>query len=392
MATKEASMVSLTKEATALADDLLKEALRDQEFIHTGNIGFDLAISNGRGLPVGSSALFWAPPGCGKTTILADVCKRLLSSNKGKKKPYKVLYIAVEDSRQLMDDMGLKPYMESRDFIYVQKGFCWRQVEQIYDNVLSGREPWGDVKLIIIDSINNILSDSNKNKSVADGDFGTRARERTSFEAKYLPMCKEKGVTTLFIAQVRNNTDAGLYGPKKKAATSDGDKHNVELIIKCAALKSSADAIKVSVTTAFGKEDDLLGYPVKLESKSSDCKNRFFRGLPAEVFVKLGEGCDNGYVLRKLLEFHGYISSSAGWYQFSKELCDGFKLPSGKFRKDEISRLALEKAGDLVSFLQKMGKYNLNPKVSKLTKKGEKATEETAEESVNEEENEQTED
>ena len=56
----------------------------DTSFIETGNIGFDMALSNGLGLPIGSSVLLWAAPACGKTTLFADVSKRLIKIHKSK--------------------------------------------------------------------------------------------------------------------------------------------------------------------------------------------------------------------------------------------------------------------------------------------------------------------
>ena len=52
-----------------------KDFITDEnEFIttyqETGVIGFDLAISNGRGLPVGGCILMYSAPGSGKSTLL----------------------------------------------------------------------------------------------------------------------------------------------------------------------------------------------------------------------------------------------------------------------------------------------------------------------------------
>lgn len=366
MATKEGAVVTASKESIDFVKHAI-EAEKDTEFLPTGNVGFDLAISNGQGLPVGSSFLFWAAPGCGKTTILVDVCKRLIEQHKAQKKPFRVLYLAVEPSLELVKSMGLKPHIDSGDFIYITKGLCWRNVEMFYDNILGG--VLKDVKLVVIDSLNNILSDANVNKSVADGDFGTKARERTMFLTKYLSLCREHGVTNFFIAQVRTNIDAGLFGPKKKSASSDGDKHNVEAIIKCTAIKSSPDSRKVREKTPFAEKDKVIAFPVRMESDdSNEGKNRFFKGTPAEIFVSLGQGCENGYAIRKLLEFNDFIGSAGGWFQFEPEFASAFKFPVTKMRKDEIQLHINEKAGEIVTFLKKVNKYNLNPKTTEVTK------------------------
>ena len=119
--TKEAKVVSSGASVTD-SMELIKSTLdkeKETNFISTGNIGFDFALSEGRGLPLGASILLWADPGCGKSTLLADISRRLLDIHKSKDQPFKVLYIAAEGSRELMVSMGLQEYMKSKDFIYV---------------------------------------------------------------------------------------------------------------------------------------------------------------------------------------------------------------------------------------------------------------------------------
>ena len=76
------------------------------------------------------------------------------------------------------------------------------------------------------------------------------------------PMCKMKGVSTFMIAQVRQNQDAANnpYAEKKKAAASDADKHNAEIIIKCSADTSCTDVVKLVEETAFGTEKSVERY------------------------------------------------------------------------------------------------------------------------------------
>ena len=77
MATKDGKF-SLSMEQRKMLEEAVKEN-KPLEFIETGNIGLDLALSDGKGLPMGASILLWAKPGSGKTTIVADASKRLIS-------------------------------------------------------------------------------------------------------------------------------------------------------------------------------------------------------------------------------------------------------------------------------------------------------------------------
>lgn len=352
----------LVESSLNILNSTMKESL-DPEYMESGNIGLDLALTNGRGIPIGSSVLLWADPGCGKSTVLGDMSRRLLESHKKAGVPFKVLYLATEGSRQLMYDIGLRPYFESKDFIYIERTLCWRNVEQFYNAILSGEnEILKDVKLVIIDSVNNVQSDANMGKSVADGDFGSKAKERTNFYSKYFAMCKERGITTFLIAQVRQNLEAGQMAiDKRKAAASWSDKHSVDIILKCSAVLSSADTKKVERVTAYGKTTELAGYVFKMNSNGSGCKNRFYKGSPAEIYIEMGKGADNAYAMRKLLEFNKILKVGGGWYSFSEDVAKPLGISAKNMRKEEAMDTIREHMGDFVTLLKEMGRYNLIP-------------------------------
>lgn len=329
-------------------------------YIETGNIGFDMALSNGKGLPVGSSILLWANPGCGKTTLTADISKRLIKTHKARGEEFKVLYLAVEGSRDLMIKMGLGSYMRSHDFIYIEKGLRWRDIETFFNAVLNGKGDYAGVKLIVIDSANNVLSDSNEEKSVADHEYGTRAQEKSKFFSKYLPKCKEAGVSVILISQVRQNLDAGLFGEKKKAAATDGDKHNVDIIIKCSQLLSHKDSVKEVTETAFGTDKIVERYIMLLDPTSSSCKNRYEITHKCELMIDKGKGIQNFYVLRKLLVYHGFMTEASGYYTFLSPLCELLEAEEGKkYRKDTVHDIIGKNTGKVVAFLKEHNCYSV---------------------------------
>ena len=348
----------------ALLDAAVEQSYKniDTKFIETGDIGFDLAVSNGLGLPEGSSILLWAKQAVGKTTILGDICKRLLDEATRKGEDYKILFIAVENSKELLKSIGLGKYMMSKQLLYLTGQTNWRKIELYYDAVLQGYKDFAGVKLIIIDSVNQVLSDANVEKSGSDGDFGTRARERGNFYAKYLPVCSEKGITSVFISQVRKKQDAGMYEDPSKAAVTHADLHSVEVIFKCTKkVLSSADG-QVEKDSPFCKVKAQKRYIVKLDSSCTDCKNRFFDSVPAEILVVKGVGVDNTYALRKLLEFNKYMKGSGGWFTFNTELSKALNLPDKKnMRISEVNSILRDNMGLLIDILKKAGKYCLDP-------------------------------
>ena len=353
-------MAELTK---ALVEEYnkLAEPEPETEFIETGNIGFDMAVSNGKGLPLGNSILFWGAPGCGKTTLFADVARRLIKAHKAQGEPFRVLYLAVEGSKELMKKLGLREYIDSRDFIYIEKQFTWSQIETFYDMVLESKGAYKDVKLIVIDSINNVLSEQNIKNSVSSGDFGTKARERTNFWAKYLPVCKQKKITTFMVAQMRQKQDAGAsaFVEKEKAAAGFADLHNADVIFKCRKLTNNKDSVKVVTKTAFGENKDTVRYVLMLDPTNAASKNRIDQTFQCEILLEKGFGAHNYYALRKMLILHGFLKEGGAWYNFPKEIAEGLKISDKKMHMTEINEIIKENTGAFVHLLKETGCYSI---------------------------------
>ena len=365
MAKSEAKF-SLSMEQRAMLDDALKAA-EPTKFIETGDVGLDLALTDGKGLPMGASVLFWAKHGSGKTTVLVDACKRLIQSAKNRGEVFRVLYLAVENSRSLISSMGMDEYIDSGDFIYYGKSLKWRQVESFYAAVLNEYKNLKGVKLIVIDSVNNVQSDQNMKNSVADGDYGTKARERYAFYQKFLPLCKEQGISSFFIAQQRQKQNASQFEDHNKAAVGDGDLHNVDIIIKCTSSQDKADASKIKEETVFGTDEVASKCIFKMDSKATNCKNRYIRGNKVEVLFEKGKCVWNYYAVKKLLIGNKLIKvPSAGWYTFDSEICTSFGIPDGKLRNAEVNRIVQDHISDFVELLKKMDRYKVGLKETEI--------------------------
>lgn len=354
----EATIGSLTDINNIMAKALEKEA--PVKYIPTGNVGIDLALTDGKGLPMGSSILLWADPGIGKTTVVGDLCKRLIKMYNTEKEPFRVLYLATEDSAGLLSSMGLWDLKDTQNFIYIYEALCWRQIEGIYEKILKAdKSPWKDIKLIVIDSVGNVLSDQNLKNSVADGDFGTRNRERGNFYSKMFPKCKEAGISTILISQARARQDAGKFCDTTRAAVSKVDFHNVDIILKCSAMNNKTDASKIQEETIFGTDKVANEYIFKMDSKAQDCKNRYIRGNVVEIMVERGKCIHNEYTVRKMLEGNKFAKYLSGYFSFAPELCEKFNLPDKKMRLKEANKCVAEHIGELIDFLKAAGKYKV---------------------------------
>lgn len=360
MAKKSSTIASFTADEKAWLKSVI-DTNKPVEYIETGNVGMDLVLTDGKGLPMGSSTLFWARPGSGKTTVITDTCKRLIKKFRGTETPFRVLYLAVEDSRGLMTALGMDEFIDSKEFLYVHGQLCWRQVERLYEAVLAGHENFENIKLIVIDSINNVLSDQNTKNSAADGDFGTKARERSAFYSKILPLCKEKGISSFFISQARKKQGAPQtqYAEQNRAAVSDVDLHNVDIILKCSANSQSPDAEDLIEKTAFGEEKVNLRRVFKMDPRAADCKNRYITGNTVELLFEKGSRVLNFFAVKKLMEVNKLIRGSGTWFSFDPELCSTFNLPENKIQRKEVNEIVETHIGEFIDLLKKMGKYKV---------------------------------
>ena len=126
-----------------------------------------------------------------------------------------------------------------------------------------------------------------------------------------------------------------------------------------AASSNSTDASRIEEKTIFGTDKVASKCIFKMDSKATDCKNRYITGNAVELLFEKGKGVHNYYTLGKLLEGNGLVKSSAGWWEINPEICDTFGLPKNKMRKDEFNKILTEHETELVEVLKRMGIYKV---------------------------------
>ena len=304
------------------------------EYIETGCVGFDLALTNGNGIPTDAMISMFAPPGVGKTTITADLIYRVLDRTEQEKINFKVLYIDIEGSRGLLQSMGLQRFIDSgtlllRDTKALKGDISFDKVEELYQKVLKGEEEYKNVKMIVIDSLTGVTSKTLLEASVDKADFGSNAKERERFYRKYVPKLKEKNIINIFICQVRRNQGAANnpYASQTRAATSELDQHWMDFIIKFGKKESASNTgiTKVKIVTAEGVQEVTKRYLLGMTTKGDGCKNRFGDMPQLTMLVERGKRIINTFSIRKLLETVKYVSKEGKKWKMHTDLCNLIK-------------------------------------------------------------------
>lgn len=276
----------------------------DTVYEESGNIGLDMALTNGKGIPVGAYIILAAVKGSGKTTTCMDLARRILTRWKvSGDTSSKMLYIDMEKSTELARKMGLNEFAVSGSLLY-RRGPCSITVlEKFSQAILDGKKPYCDIKYIIIDSITNLSCEKEMKAEVEKGDFGNAVAARNKWYKKYLGALEARGITIFGISQFRKKQQAQQYEDPGKAAVADGDLHYADIILKLSKSTGGNDSEtkKVEVFNVSTGKVDKLGKQFKVTYTVYEDKNRFCKTAGVTSLMTYGRGCNNWYMLKQLL-------------------------------------------------------------------------------------------
>lgn len=369
---KEQTEAEIQKDLQRRFSNADKKNKSTQLFLQTGCTPFDLAVSNGKGLPIGCAMLFYAERGTGKTTLIADVLYRILKRTHASNIPYKVLYIDIEGSGSLLESMGLGEFIEDGSLKLLQMSVNFKQLDVIYKDIVLNKEPFEDIKLIVIDSINTVVAPETLQNEITKAEFGNKAKYRGKFYEKYLPICFERGITNIFISQVRQEQGATMYQEAIRPAVTSADLHWVDVVMKLtkqagkdAQVPEIEDVKKVSTMGAY---EDRTRYIMKFASwgaSAKNLKNRFFKAPELRCLAEYGKGINNWFTLRLMLVNLGFFVSDGGKpakYTITeeiKELFDASDIDKETFTRKELNDLCKKYNRPIIDFLESRGLYKL---------------------------------
>ena len=352
-------------------DELLKEFAQsssdlDTDFEESGNIGLDMALTNGKGIPIGSYIILCAAKGSGKTTTCMDTVRRILAGwERTNQTKNKILYIDMEKSKELAKLIGLSAYIDNGMLLYKPGQCSITTLEKISQRIIDKKKPYCDIKYIFIDSITNLISEKELKAELEKGDFGNAVAARNKWYKKYLAPLESMGVTIFGISQFRKKQRASEYEDPNKAAVADGDLHYADIILKVSKSTGGTDAEtkKVDVFNAITGKMEKLSPVFKVTYSVYEDKNRYCHSTSSTSLMTYGKGCNNWYALKTLYVSNGYLknkgSASHPRWNFTDEVLEflGIEVPED-MNKAELTEFLNENLPALKDFLRSVDKYH----------------------------------
>jgi len=378
-----AKKTTATKKKVDVAKEVA-ESTNDKKFettyLQTACAGLDLALTGGRGVPMGSNIMLFGLPGHGKTTLMGDVITRVLTRHQKEGVPFRVHYIDSENSMELLRSLGVMDFVfdneeyHPQQVIYHPNVKTFEEIEGIFDRIVgtikdgkvtvSEKDPWRrDIKLIFVDSVTNLIAESQLENKVDKADFGDNAKARKKLYLKYLARLRDFGVTNFWSTQMAvNQTNGMAFAEKERPAISKFDEHNMEIIaklVKCTDSKRT-ELKKVKIKTLDGVKEVQTRYITTIyPGQANHTKNRFGQTVPVEILVAPGRKILNGFTIKNVLELQGCIKKLEGsMWAISDDLVAFLgddvlaNINTKNVSDEEVNSLCSQNAGKLVFYMQ----------------------------------------
>lgn len=320
-----------------LTYDIMNSKLK---FIKTGILLFDAFLSGEKyvnsentGIPVCKVVGLSGPNGVGKSTLILEICKRF------NKQGYKVFHIDVENGLNvkslkaygLMEFAAYDPEIEHEtdkdkikemkkkclnDFLDGKKLFytlspktytsCMKTIKGIFEN-----NRHGEIKLIVIDSIKDIIPTSiyNNDDNIESQQMMIDAKSQEFFLLGLKAYLQSKECCIIIINQFRVKSYGAFYVDTESGGNGWLHRTDIRMIMK------EFEKIKSKKINNLGETvEKQTGNWVQIEMKKGRFGNAFTKLVLPLIF---GKGVSMLLLYARCLEQKGYIKKSGSWYTFS---------------------------------------------------------------------------
>jgi hypothetical protein len=217
--------------------------------------------------------------------------------------------------------------------------------------------------LIVVDSLTAVLSQRLLDIGVDEADFGSNAKERGRFYPKYLPRCREQGISNMFISQVRTRQGAGMFEDPKRPAITDVDIHWMDIVAKVTKSESKAKIKEVVVKTCMGDTKEQTRYALKISTSGQERKNRFAKLPDIELLVESGKRVVNVFTLREMLKGLGYVTVAGAYLKIDSTFLDNSEntsdLKDKSLREKQVNVFVRQNVRAIKEFLKSNDQYKL---------------------------------
>lgn len=179
------------------------------------------------GIIEGSSAVFYGPQKSGKSLASYLYAGNVHQTDK------EGIVIRFDTEMRSMFQMKGNWGIDYDRFQSIDSNDPVEVFDQITGPIAEMVEAGMPLRLIIIDSLTALSGLREKDAdSIANSQMGDRAAAITKGLKRILPFIRRNKITLIATAHMRANFDAGLYGPKEKAALSWAERHFAEHFIE----------------------------------------------------------------------------------------------------------------------------------------------------------------
>lgn len=303
----------------------------ETEFLDTGN--FLLNLLMGGGLPTGKFIEFHGMEGCGKTTIIVQFLKYMIS-----KLGMKAMYMDVEASLDyaLRDSIGITEFEigDDPDFWYSCPG-TYTEIAKVMLAFLES-----DYQILVWDSIANSaveLNTEDSNKNLISEKLGQDALEQTRLLKAFRNKFGRYGKTLIIVNQMRSNINTGWSapGPDYKPAGGKAYDHNLDI------------RFAISTGKWIERNKERIGRELSLTT----IKNKVtapFRKVGADLYF--GKGIDRVSALFQVIQDKGIaVMGGGGYYTIT-----GLDEPKVQ-GKEALKNLVRARFDDIVRLVDEVG-------------------------------------